>query len=181
MMNFYTKVCVKLLVVTSGVFLFSGCNRAEEATLPETSIYETIEEVQETKEYTYEDGKYQVSETYNTIHEYDSLLFDLVQYSSSEEEQVIEDMEAHLQQMEKYVKRSERALEELAKYDYEEINECRETLILYRDKALAYGEKVLNDLPEENDDKYTWDDYDANVYKYCELARDDVFYLWDAY
>lgn len=132
------------------------------------------------KEYTYEEGRLQVSETFNAISEYDDCIYKMVQYSSSTEDASIDDIDFLLQQVNKYKERCERALSELENYNDTDIIECKKTLAVYLEKVIDYSEKLANSPPSENDDKYTYDDYKKNVYAYRELAREDVFYIWDA-
>lgn len=148
----------------------------------ETTVPVQTTETQSQVEYTLEDGKYQVSETFNTISEYDEFIYEFFKYSDAEEDGEIDDIDFVIEQINKYKNRTERALLELDNYDkYEGIKECKSSLKKYREVVIKYSDMIINDLPTQNDNKYVMDDYFKYIYPYRDTAKNDVYYVWDAY
>ena len=82
--------------------------------------------------------------------------------------------------MNKYKDRTKRCLSELDNYDeYVEIKECKGSLKKYREAVVKYADKIINDLPSKNDNKYVTDVYFDEVYPYRDASRNDVYYIWD--
>ena len=153
----------------------------EKESVQPTEIQDTTETENQVK-YSLEDGKYQVSETFNQISEYDKIIFDFVEYSDAKAECELGDVDFLIEQMNKYKDRIERCFLELDNYDeYEEIKECKISLKKYSESVLKLGDTIMNDLPSENDNKYLEDDYFDDVYPYRDAAGNDVYYIWDAY
>lgn len=182
----------KAFVLLCCLLLLTGCesdkevietslkSESTESQNESAEIQSTDTKKEDEKEYSLEDGKYQISDTFNVIYEYDNFLFQIVTYSDSKEEQKIDDMDFIIRQMNIYKERSEKSLNELDNYtEFSDIMECKESLIQYQRKVTEYVDLVLSDMPSENDDKYKLNDYLDKVYSYCEIARKNVDYIWN--